>query len=273
MTARFDLCAWCVSMSLQGASLSSLQAADDDQKWLSLSIVDVLNDALATSLAKTLPACVPSDDSDGGHKHKGSADGAYQMLHALGELLGSAETSTSAKSSPLVRRVWRCIFASHSIVDMLSLRLVVPSVPCTPGCRRILWPAAGRDSVATCLQLVGTKSCPHAAARARVPSPHHLAVVCVLYCQLMQVPDAGAGSVAAFAARAAVLQRRAIAYVRRVKAGAEEAAASAGTAAGDDDLHLSNFEEYVVAIVLGRRCCAACATRPQSRRGRREKRW
>ena len=86
-----------------GASLSALQASDDDRQWLSLSITDVLNDALSTSLAKTLPAATASDDGDGGSKAKGVADSAFQTVHALAELLGSGETSTSAKASPLVR--------------------------------------------------------------------------------------------------------------------------------------------------------------------------
>ncbi len=62
----------------------------------------------------------------------------------------------------------------------------------------------------------------------------------------MQVPDAGTGSAAAFAARAAVLQRRAVALVRGVKAVTEGAGAGA---AGPDDAvvpDVSSFEEYVL---------------------------
>ena len=61
----------------------------------------------------------------------------------------------------------------------------------------------------------------------------------------MQVPDVGVGSAGTFSARAAVMQRRAIAYVRGVKAAAAEGEAAAGGAASSESQEsiVKGFEE------------------------------
>jgi hypothetical protein len=68
-------------------------SADGDSQWLSLSAQDILNDALMTNLAKTLPSAVAAEE---GSDKRGGVDSAHQVLRALSDLLGSTSETAAA---------------------------------------------------------------------------------------------------------------------------------------------------------------------------------
>ncbi len=86
-----------------GASLSQLSSESNDDDFLRLPIADCLNDALAASMSKRLPACVAADEEAGdiGKSSAGSSD-SFQIVRALSELLSQTEDEKSVKASPLV---------------------------------------------------------------------------------------------------------------------------------------------------------------------------